>query len=86
MALFASRTSWRFARRLISQVIDDPWDAAALADPPALTPLIAHDFGAATIIVFTLGSFSINLHVGITVCQHGSCLHILEVAVAWRAL
>ena len=28
---FSMRTSWRFARRLISQVIDYPWDAAALA-------------------------------------------------------
>ena len=65
---------------------------AALADSPALASLITHDFGAAPIIVFALGSFSINLHAIVTVCWHKGFVHIfngmldLKIAVAWRAL
>ena len=65
---------------------------AALADSPARASLITHDFGAAPIIVFALGSFSINLHAIVTVCWHKGFMHILngmldlKIAVAWRAL
>ena len=66
---------------------------AALADPPALASLITQDFGASPVIVFALGSFSINFHVILTVCcWHRGVIYVLtgdlnfEIAVAGREL
>ena len=66
---------------------------AALADPPALASLITQDFGASPVIVFALGSFSINFHVILTVCcWHRGVIYVLtgdlnfEIAVARREL